>query len=94
MRLIDADALINSLTINPEECPGCPEPEWIEAFIDLLDIAPTVEERKTGTWNMYYRMHWRNTFVCNRCGSCFIVIQGENEMNFCPNCGAIMNGGM
>ena len=25
---------------------------------------------------------------CNRCGSCFIVIQGSEQMNYCPNCGA------
>ena len=39
-----------SITINPEECPGCPEPEWIEEFVDLLDIAPVIEERKPGKW--------------------------------------------
>lgn len=49
-------------------------------------------KRKTGTWNRYYRMHSGDTFVCNRCGSCFVVIQGEDEMNFCPNCGADMRG--
>lgn len=41
MRLINADALIESLLINPEECPGCPEPEWIEEFIEVIEMAPT-----------------------------------------------------
>lgn len=43
-RLIDADALISELTIDPVECPGCPEPEYLEEFIDLLEGAPTVVE--------------------------------------------------
>ena len=48
-RLIDADALIESLLINPEECPGCPEPEWIEEFVNIIDLAPTVEIPTHGT---------------------------------------------
>lgn len=43
MRLIDADALIDSLTINPERCPGCPEMEGLEEFVNLLDSAPTAD---------------------------------------------------
>lgn len=43
MRLIDADALIESLSINPEDCPGCPEPEWLEELADVLALAPAVD---------------------------------------------------
>lgn len=43
MRLIDADALIESLSINPEDCPGCPEPEWLEELACVLALAPTVD---------------------------------------------------
>lgn len=43
MRLIDADALIESLLIDPEECPGCPEPEWLEYMILTLETAPEVD---------------------------------------------------
>ena len=43
MRLIDADALIDSLKVDPIECCGCPEPEWLEQFIDILNNAPTYE---------------------------------------------------
>ena len=49
-------------------------------------------ERKTGTWNRYCRMHSGDTFACNKCGSCFVILQGEDKMNFCPNCGADMRG--
>lgn len=43
-KLIDADALIESLSINPYECPGCPEPEYLEEIITLLETAPEVGE--------------------------------------------------
>lgn len=43
MRLIDADALVESLSVDPVECPGCPEPEWMNEIIMVLNNAPTVE---------------------------------------------------
>lgn len=43
-RLIDADALIKSLEVDPVECPGCPEPEYLQEFIELLNGAPTIAE--------------------------------------------------
>lgn len=41
-KLVDADALIESLSVNPLECPGCPEPEYLEDVITLLETAPEV----------------------------------------------------
>lgn len=43
-RLIDADALIRSLQVDPVECPGCPEPEYLGEFEELLKGAPTIIE--------------------------------------------------
>lgn len=43
MRLIDADRLIEAITINPVECPGCPEPEWAEDMVNLIDAMPSVQ---------------------------------------------------
>lgn len=43
-RLIDADALIQALTPDPFLCPGCPEQENLQEFIDWLEMAPTVVE--------------------------------------------------
>lgn len=43
MRLIDADRLIEAITVNPLECPGCPEPEWAEEIVNLIDAMPTVD---------------------------------------------------
>lgn len=42
MKLIDADKLIEELTVDPVEYPGCPEPEWLEEFIRILEEAPEV----------------------------------------------------
>ena len=47
-RLIDADALLASLEVDPIECPGCPEPEYLAEFRELLESAPTVLGRTKG----------------------------------------------
>ena len=41
-RLIDAEALIKSLEVDPVECPGCPEPEYLRELKELLEGAPTI----------------------------------------------------
>jgi len=62
--------------------------------LDVLRGLPSAQpERKTGRWNKYYRMHSGDTFVCDKCGGCFVVLQGSEHMDFCPNCGADMRGG-
>ena len=45
MRLIDADALVDTLSVDPIGCAGCPEPEFMDELIDILDTAPTVKAR-------------------------------------------------
>lgn len=47
-RLIDADAIIKSLMVDPVECPGCPEPEELGEIIDILNEAPTAVEAEEG----------------------------------------------
>lgn len=42
-RLIDADALLAALEVDPIECPGCPEPEFMPEFRALIEEAPTVD---------------------------------------------------
>lgn len=42
MKLVDADKLIKELTVDPVECPGCPEPEWLEEFVRILEEAEEV----------------------------------------------------
>ena len=51
---------------------------------------PSVD-RQQGKWNPYFtEKEYNDTFNCNLCGDTFIVMQGKEEMNFCPNCGARM----
>lgn len=51
MRLIDADALIDSLTVDQMECYGCPEPEWMDEIIEILEHAPTIHIKGIGVPN-------------------------------------------
>ena len=49
MRLIDADAVIDGLAVNQSECAGCPEPEWIDEMIRVLEEAPTINIQTEGS---------------------------------------------
>jgi rubrerythrin len=51
-------------------------------------------DRPTGKWNPYYTKREHNhVFNCKLCGYTFIVLQGNDNMNFCPNCGVDMLNG-
>ena len=53
----------------------------------LIDEAPTVEERKHGHW-----VRHNNIIACSECIWDMYWEEGNTELNYCPNCGAIMNG--
>ena len=60
------------------------------ANLEKADVVPVVHGKwkKIGAWGRVYR--------CNQCGN-FLDFDGVNAgrggANFCPNCGAKMNGG-
>lgn len=96
-RLIDADALLKWL----EECTD--EKEWLVSqynadwIYSMLESAPTVDavEVVHGRWDEGYRIT-----TCSNCGATFEInlriLQSTRiwEMpNYCPNCGAKMDGG-
>lgn len=63
--------------------------EAVERFKEEYEIA----DRPQGEWNPYYTKRENNDiFNCKLCGTTFIVMQGKDNMNFCPNCGIRMKG--
>lgn len=56
----------------------------------LIDVAPTIEPERTGRWIEHNPHKWGLgiVFECSECGE---KIDCEPS-NFCPNCGARMEG--
>ena len=66
--------------------------EGYEEMIKPLrqEIQSVQPEQKTGQWMEFDDY---NTFRCSACGILWTTIEGtpiDNDMNFCPNCGAKM----
>ena len=92
-RLIDADALVADRSIQIVIGAGD------NICVDIADIknAPTIEAEpvRHGRWEEIEDFdgdsHWR----CSACGcEWWFEVQGpsENGSNYCPNCGAKMDG--
>ena len=81
MRLIDADALRRRKELRFGLMAA------ITTIQFLIDEAPTVEERKHGHW-----VRHNNIIACSECIWDMYWEEGNTELNYCPNCGAIMNG--
>ena len=86
MRLIDADAI---------------QDEYMRYHdgkrIVIVDMAPTVEERKTGKWLRSIDNDVR-MYECSACGARMIAdpyetAVGSKGLSFCPYCGAEMREG-
>ena len=96
MRLIDADALID--TIKNMCCADCNLKQRVivnstlhELFPKIIDDEPTIEAEpvRHGRWNYD---HEKDQCFCTECkGSAYIDNSGvEIESDFCPRCGAKM----
>ena len=62
--------------------------EFLVAAIEALQEP----ERKKGQWEDF---DYDNSYLCTSCGEIWILNDGtpeENNMNYCPNCGADMRG--
>ena len=89
-RYIDADKLIaeyDRVHIGP---PG--------GARKLMEEAPTadVAEVKRGKWIEKEEVYGDVYYTCSNCNNDWTTIDGtpqENFMNYCPNCGAKMDGG-
>ena len=64
----------------------------------LMEEAPTadVAEVKRGKWIEKEEVYGDVYYTCSNCNNDWTTIDGtpqENFMNYCPNCGAKMDGG-
>ena len=85
MRLIDADDLITQMESDAEQMESMAFKFATYAAINEARHAPTVEpERKTGHWIEHY-----GDSKCSECGYELKIY----DTNYCPNCGARMDGG-
>lgn len=96
MRLIDADKLITALEITITKSDADFESEYlngikqgIETALEIVKIAPTVEERPQGEWGK-----WVISEI--RCPNCLEYFETDcystGELRTCPICGADMEG--
>ena len=51
--------------------------------LEPVDVVPVVH----GKWTKLFY----DGFNCNKCGSTFVIMQGRNNMYYCPNRGAKMD---
>ena len=99
MRLIDADALMKIVQheeiqaqVHGREFSTCfmspggtMSTEWWYVE-NLIEDAPTIEERKKGKWiELDFTEAWE--YKCDQCGRL-----SDFKDNFCPYCGADMRG--
>ena len=89
MELIDREALKTKL----EKMADMNNPKWsydsmmiAKIMIEILNEAPTVEERKRGHWLTKKAWHVE-------CSECHHVLEFICDVKkYCPNCGAKMEG--
>ena len=92
MELIDREALKTKLEKNIEDLAdktGFFEGIKLgyESAVHFVEQAPTVEERKHGHW-----IRHNNIIACSECIWDMYWEERNTELNYCPNCWAIMDG--
>ena len=82
MRLIDADALIDAISVH------------LERIEQELEDTPTIDAIRHGHW---IEEPYTESLVTKRCSECMkvavITSEGIKVGDYCPHCGAKMDGG-
>jgi len=104
-RLIDADALeelfrevIGGIAKKPEMDGNLEHMVRASAMvIEMIQDAPTIEPRKKGKWLPDNNNPYEIRFVCSECKTSEVVptigfTKYKPIWDFCPNCGADMEG--
>lgn len=78
MRLIDADELLEHAYRDKLDSR--------ELIANMIENAPTVEERQTAEWIIY-----SDSIQCSNCKIFYQKIRIDQK-HYCPNCGAKMKG--
>ena len=92
MRLIDADALINSLK---KDWPQTSKITWAQI---VAKCAPTIDAEpvKHGSWTITDTDDGEGGeiphLICSECKSEPMAWSSKRFFNYCPNCGAKMKG--
>lgn len=98
MRLIDADALLEDMGEEPMNWTN--SPEEIQEYIDWKQTVAIINSAQTIEAEPVRHGHWiekdwdDGDYVCSACGHSWVTIEGtpqDNEMNYCPYCGAHMD---
>lgn len=105
MAYIDRDLLLQdigeSVVFTVRDSATSPELRGARKIVDRIKNAPTADvvEVKRGEWGRtqfvgksgFYNLR---DVICSKCKTISTFVYGEKTpMNYCPNCGAIMNGG-
>ena len=92
MRLIDADqfkakllGLMDRKALTPSDTDCI-----LDGVLNLLDEQPTVAPVKHGHW-INIDAKFENMYVAHQCSICKSEFLGDAS-NFCPSCGARMDG--
>lgn len=92
MRLIDADALLDCIPYCDANCTSkISKVGAIADMVMLISEAPTIEAEPVvhGRW-----AEDLEDIICSECGCSWNLIDNCTEtFNYCPNCGAKMDGG-
>lgn len=88
VKLINSDDLKAYLVHSDDEVKADSlKDAWNTAIYKCMYDAPSFENGRIGKWQ-HDGSQWTNRWICSECGHKIFV----ERSNFCPNCGAKMEG--